>query len=236
MSAPISQHPSPNFDERGDGVPIDMLVFHYTGMESGDAALARLCDADAEVSAHYLIDEGGTICQMVDEQNRAWHAGVAYWRGETKINARSIGIELVNPGHEFGYRAFADAQMDAAITLAEDILSRHPIPARNVVGHSDVAPTRKADPGELFDWQRLAGLGIGLWPDEADVLEMQRDIVDAHLTTIGYDTSDFVMAVKAFQRHYRGERVTGRIDAGTARRVSGLAALIGGKHDVVQHR
>jgi len=226
MADNIRQHPSPNFDERGDGVRVDMLVFHYTGMESGEAALARLCDETAEVSAHYLIDEDGSICQMVEERHRAWHAGVAYWRGETKINACSVGIELVNPGHEFGYRAFTNAQMDAAIILAKEILSRHPIPARNVVGHSDVAPTRKTDPGEFFDWQRLANLGIGLWPEEANVLEMERDAVAGHLNTIGYDTDDLVMAIKAFQRHYRGERVTGRIDAGTARRISGLVGLV----------
>ena len=227
MPVTISQYPSPNFDERGEGGLVDMLVLHYTGMENRDVALARLCDEGAEVSAHYFIDEEGTILQLVDESHRAWHAGVASWRGQDNINQRSIGIEIVNPGHEFGYREFTEAQMVSVITLCQDILSRHTIPARNIVGHSDVAPKRKSDPGELFDWHRLAEEGIGLWPEEAQILEMDRDTVAGHLETIGYEINDFPKALRAFQRHYRGERVTGRIDAGTARRLSGLAGMVG---------
>jgi len=155
--------PSPNHDERGD-VAIDMLVLHYTGMASGAAALDRLCDPAAKVSAHYTIDEDGTVYAMVPEARRAWHAGVSWWGGDTNINTRSIGIELVNPGHEFGYRAFPDAQVAALTTLCHGILMRHPIPSARVLGHSDVAPARKDDPGELFPWERLAKLGIGLWP------------------------------------------------------------------------
>ncbi len=226
MSLTIVQHPSPNFDDRGDNGQIDMLVLHYTGMKTADAALTRLCDQTAKVSAHYFIDEDGAILQLVDERHRAWHAGVAVWRGQDNINQRSIGIEIVNPGHEFGYRAFTEAQMVSVIGLCQNVLSRYAIPARNIVGHSDVAPTRKTDPGELFDWQRLAIAGIGIWPEDAEILEMDKDIVACHLDAIGYDISDFSKALRAFQRHYRGQRVTGRIDAGTARRLTGLVQVL----------
>lgn len=138
-----------------------MLVMHYTGMQSGRAALERLCDEEAKVSAHYLIEEDGRIFQMVDEAHRAWHAGVSAWRGHTDINARSIGIELVNPGHEWGYRAFPKEQMESLIALSKAILERHPIPPENVVGHEHVAPERKQDPGELFDWEWMRREGIG---------------------------------------------------------------------------
>ncbi len=199
MSAPPN-FPSPNFDERPESSPIDMLVMHYTGMETAEAALDRLCDAAAKVSAHYMIDEDGTVISLVDESKRAWHAGVAYWRGETDINARSIGIELVNPGHEFGYRDFSGAQMVALEILAVDILSRHDIPARNVVGHSDVAPARKQDPGKLFDWRRLAKAGIGLWPEE--ISEGNGEGMEEMLATFGYDVTDPDAAMTAFQRHF----------------------------------
>ena len=147
--------PSPNHDDRG-GAAIDMLVLHYTGMKTAEAALERLCDPAAKVSAHYTIDEDGTVYAHVPEARRAWHAGVSFWAGATDINSRSIGIELVNPGHEFGYRDFPDAQIAALITLCHGILLRHPIPSARVLGHSDVAPARKEDPGELFPWERLA--------------------------------------------------------------------------------
>ena len=127
----------------------------------------RLCDPAAKVSAHYTIDEDGTVYAHVPEARRAWHAGVSFWAGESDINARSIGIELVNPGHEYGYRAFPEAQIAALIALCHGILARHPIPPARVLGHSDVAPARKEDPGELFPWARLAKAGIGLWPDVA---------------------------------------------------------------------
>jgi len=142
--------PSPNFGPRRGG-PVDMLILHYTGMNSAEDALARLCDPAAEVSAHYLIDQRGIIYRLVDEQCRAWHAGIACWAGETDINNRSIGIELVNPGHEFGYEPFPPRQMAALIALGQAIVERHPIPPWRVLGHSDVAPARKTDPGELFD-------------------------------------------------------------------------------------
>ena len=155
--------PSPNFDRRG-GVPVSILVLHYTGMQSGAEALARLCDSASKVSAHYVVEEDGGVYALVAEEHRAWHAGVSSWHGETRVNAASIGIEIVNPGHEFGYRPFPRVQVEAVIALCRDILSRHEIPARNVVGHSDVAPMRKEDPGELFPWAWLAAQGVGLWP------------------------------------------------------------------------
>jgi N-acetylmuramoyl-L-alanine amidase len=218
---------SPNFDERPQGMPIDMLVLHYTGMETAAAALARLTDASAKVSAHYLIDDDGTRVRLVAESNRAWHAGVSYWRGATDINARSIGIELVNPGHEFGYRAFTEPQMAALVELAGDIVRRHAIPAQNVVGHSDIAPRRKMDPGELFDWPRLARAGIGLWPADADVCDMDPDVSRDRLAAVGYETLDLFATIKAFQRHFRPARVNGRLDFETARRLLGLVAACG---------
>ena len=220
------ESPSPNYEQRPADTAVDMLVVHYTGMVSAAEALARLCDADAKVSAHYLIDEDGATHNLVAERHRAWHAGVAFWRGETNVNDRSIGIELVNPGHEFGYRQFPDVQMAAFRELATDILKRHPIPPRNVVGHSDVSPTRKTDPGEFFDWRAMAEVGIGLWPQESDHLEQDPAQLGSMLADIGYDISDFVAAVRAFQRHYRQHRVNGRIDPETARMMVGLQAII----------
>ncbi|MCW5700388.1 MAG: N-acetylmuramoyl-L-alanine amidase [Rhodospirillales bacterium] len=220
--------PSPNADDRPSHGMIDMLVLHYTGMETSAAAQERLMDPNAKVSAHYVVDEDGDIAQLVDEHQRAWHAGVSWWRGHTAINDRSIGIELVNPGHEFGYRPFPEAQMRAVIGLAGAIVRRHPIPARNVVGHSDVAPTRKMDPGELFDWSRLAAAGIGLWPGESDVCIMDPAVIQDMLARVGYDVRDWALALKAFQRHYRPMRVTGRIDFETARRLRALVDLCEG--------
>jgi N-acetylmuramoyl-L-alanine amidase len=217
--------PSPNFDGRPETVPIDMLVLHYTGMESAAAALARLCDPRSEVSVHYFVDEGGEIYRLVPERKRAWHAGISAWRGWTDINARSIGIEMVNPGHEFGYRPFPEAQMAAVMELSQDIVARHPIHARNVVGHSDVAPRRKMDPGEFFDWARLAAAGVGLWPAESETCIMDPDVTADMLAKVGYEMSDPMAALKAFQRHFRPERVTGRIDFGSARRLAGLLEM-----------
>ena len=164
MSARRIACPSPNHDARPDGARVDMLVLHYTGMRTAEEALARLCDAQAKVSAHYTIDRGGAVYVHVPEERRAWHAGVSYWAGERNVNARSIGIELVNPGHEFGYVPFTDDQIASFIDLACGIVERHAIPPRRVLGHSDVAPVRKSDPGELFPWARLAEFGIGVWP------------------------------------------------------------------------
>ena len=215
--------PSPNRDSRGD-TPIDMLVLHYTGMKSGEAALARMCDPAAKVSAHYMIDEDGAIHALVPEGMRAWHAGVSYWAGARNINACSIGIELVNPGHEFGYRAFPDAQIGALTELASGILARHAIPAWRVLGHSDVAPVRKDDPGELFPWAELAGQGIGLWPTRGD--DPGEAKVTALLARFGYDPeAPLEKTVTAFQRHFRALRVDGMADAETRALLAGLIAL-----------
>ncbi len=219
-------HPSPNFEARRADV-IDMLVLHYTGMADGASALARLCDAEAKVSAHYLIEEDGRIFTLVEESRRAWHAGASSWRGESDINSRSIGIELVNPGHEFGYRPFPPAQIAALIDLATDIIGRHPIPARNVVGHSDVAPSRKQDPGELFPWRDLAEThGIGLWPcGEATPLPPEHVIL-AGLAHVGYDIHDPKAALTAFQRHFRPWKVDGHIDEESTGRLRSLLRIL----------
>jgi N-acetylmuramoyl-L-alanine amidase len=212
-----------------------MLVLHYTGMESAEAALDRLCSPEAKVSAHYLIDEDGTVWRLVAEERRAWHAGVSCWRRRRDINGASIGIELVNPGHGPDYRPFPEPQMAALETLARDIIARHPIPPRHVLGHSDVAPQRKADPGELFDWQRLARAGIGLWPDfttlpppDAAIAELQRQLAE-----IGYDApqsgaEDAVTTamITAFQRHFRPALCDGKADTETRRRIAALAAAL----------
>jgi N-acetylmuramoyl-L-alanine amidase len=222
----VRDRPSLNYDGRTAGTPVDMLVLHYTGMPTAESALERLTDPRASVSAHYLVDEDGTIWQLVEEDHRAWHAGVSCWREWTDINSRSIGIELVNPGHEFGYRPFPERQMAALLALAGAILGRHPIPARNVVGHSDVAPRRKMDPGELFDWPRLAAAGIGLWPEESETCDLDPGGIDAMLAAVGYEVVDRFAALRAFQRHFRPARVNGRIDFETARRLRGLVDLI----------
>jgi len=179
------------------------------------------------VSAHYLIEEDGTIWRLVAEERRAWHAGVSSWRGRSDINSASIGIELHNPGHEFGYRAFPDAQMSALEELCRDILARHAIPPRHVLGHSDVAPERKQDPGELFDWQRLARAGIGLWPAPAAAAAAAE--VPGLLRLIGYDFAAAALTpvVVAFQRHFRPARCDGIADEATRQALAGLAALCG---------
>jgi N-acetylmuramoyl-L-alanine amidase len=211
--------PSPNHDLRG-GAAIDMLVLHYTGMASAEAALDRLCDAKAKVSAHYTIGEDGTVYVHVPETLRAWHAGLSFWAGTRNVNACSIGIELVNPGHEFGYRAFPHAQIASLINLCRDILARHPIPACRVLGHSDVAPARKDDPGELFPWAGLAEAGIGLWPRAS-----QAYLPAADLTAFGYDAqAPMDKVVTAFQRHFRPARVTGMWDEECGRLLAALLA------------
>jgi N-acetylmuramoyl-L-alanine amidase len=195
--------PSPNHDSR-EGQAVEILLLHYTGMKSGEEAIARLRDPAAKVSAHYVVEEDGRVFHLVPEDRRAWHAGVSTWRGRGHVNARSIGIEIVNPGHEWGYRAFPAVQLQAVMELSRGILSRHPIPARNVIGHSDVAPTRKEDPGELFDWRGLAQAGIGLWPQVESGSAV--DFFDG-LTRYGYDVTDAAAAARAFCRHFRPARI-----------------------------
>ena len=208
----IIETPSPNFDERTLG--ISMIVLHYTGMQDGQAALDRLCDPEAKVSAHYLVHEDGTIVRIVAENKRAWHAGKSRWRNIEDVNSASIGIEIVNPGHEFGYCPFPEEQIDALLPLIAEIKERHGITRGNVVGHSDIAPTRKKDPGELFPWHRLARLRLALprptknlmdpmWTDAGFLVALER---------FGYDVSDKLAAVVAFQRRYRPELIDGDID------------------------
>ena len=227
---------SPNFNERL--IPPDLIVLHYTGMRSGPEALARLCDAEAKVSSHYLVEEDGRVFRLVPEARRAWHAGLSSWRGETDINGRSIGIEIVNPGHEFGYRPFPPAQIAAVIELLTDIRTRWTIDDNRIVGHSDVAPERKEDPGELFPWKTLAQAGHGLWvePDAAPGQPLGEGeegagvfALQAGFTRLGYDcapsgTFDAHTAavVRAFQRHWRQERVDGIADGMTRARLIAL--------------
>jgi N-acetylmuramoyl-L-alanine amidase len=203
---------SPNFDERT--LPISMVVVHYTGMPDAESAIARLADAEAKVSAHYVVCEDGQILRMVNEEQRAWHAGRSYWRGISDVNSASVGIEIINPGHEFGYRPFPEEQMDAVVRLVADVVDRYAIAPSNVVGHSDVAPARKQDPGELFDWARLAKLKLALprptsrlvdplWTDSGFLLALER---------FGYDVRDASAAVTAFQRRFRPELIDGEID------------------------
>jgi len=237
----VIQRPSPNFNERvGVGVP-DILLMHYTGMQSCEAAVQRLTDPVARVSSHYTVDEDGTVYVHVDESLRGWHAGVSHWRGESDINSRSIGIEIVNPGHEFGYRAFPEAQIAAVIELSHGILSRHRIPPRNVIAHSDIAPGRKEDPGELFPWSRFAGEGIGIWVDaraaSGDSLSPgdRGDAVRAlqlDLASYGYGidpTAEFDARTRdvviAFQRHFRPSKLDGVADAQTRDLLRRLLAI-----------
>lgn len=220
---------SPNHDARPEGGRIDILVLHYTGMKTAAEAIDRLCDPAAKVSAHYVIDEDGTVWRLVEESRRAWHAGLSFWQGTCDVNAASIGIELVNPGHEWSYRAFPEAQMAALEVLCGVLLRRHPIPPDRVVGHSDVAPARKQDPGELFDWPRLARAGIGLWPDEPappppDVAKAQ-----AMLGAIGYRVpgsgvldEETRQVLIAFQRRFRPSRIDGDLDDETAARIAAM--------------
>jgi N-acetylmuramoyl-L-alanine amidase len=204
--------PSPNFDERT--LPISMIVLHYTGMQDAASAIERLSNPEAKVSAHYLIAEDGQIVRMVDEANRAWHAGRSHWRKVDDVNSASVGIEIVNPGHEWGYRPFPVAQIDALIPLMQEITLRYKITRGNVVGHSDIAPARKDDPGELFPWERLAKLRLALpsptknlmdphWTDGGFLLALER---------FGYDVTDPLAAIRAFQRRFRPATIDGIID------------------------
>lgn len=231
--------PSPNFDAR-TSLP-DIIVLHYTGMQTGEGALERLRDPEAKVSSHYMVEEDGRVFRLVPEERRAWHAGRSFWKGKTDINSASIGVEIVNPGHEFGYRPFPDAQIASVIALVADIRSRWAVDDARIVGHADVAPDRKEDPGELFPWKRLAEAGHGLWveppaaPGEplgegeegAGVFALQ-----AGLTRLGYDCAPSgkydahtAAVIRAFQRHWRQERVDGIADGETRARLIGLLRL-----------
>jgi N-acetylmuramoyl-L-alanine amidase len=231
----IEWHASPNHTERRGQAPIDMLVLHYTNMQSAQAALERLCDPAIEASAHYLVREDGHVWQMVAEHRRAWQAGLSYWRGERDINSRSIGIEIAHPGHIWGYRPFPTAQTAAVLELSQGIVTRHGIPMRNVVAHSDIAPNRKEDPGELFPWQKFAEAGVGLWPQPTDPIPPPplRSLQQA-LALYGYEVEangshdlETRNAVLAFQRHFRPERLDGVFDAACAALLADLLTQCG---------
>jgi N-acetylmuramoyl-L-alanine amidase len=230
---------SPNHGERRGGVAADMLLLHYTGMQHAQEALARLCEEGSDVSAHYVVFEDGEIVQCVPEARRAWHAGEAFWAGETDINSRSIGIEIANPGHYWGYRDFPEPQVAAVIALARDVVTRNRIRPERVLGHSDVAPARKDDPGEKFPWDRLATAGVGLWVASATigddqpltdgengdhVLALQQQLAEfgyriAATGTYDVQTKD---VVTAFQRHFRPARVDGMADGSTRQTLASL--------------
>ncbi|MEP3280392.1 MAG: N-acetylmuramoyl-L-alanine amidase [Stappiaceae bacterium] len=224
--------PSPNFGARAADVPLDMLILHYTGMPDGEAALQWLCSEKSQVSCHYFIFEDGRTVQLVAEEARAWHAGASYWKGKTDINSQSIGIEIDNPGHEHGYRAFPEAQIATVITLCKDICDRRQIVSENILAHSDVAPERKEDPGELFPWERLAGEGIGLWTSQVPLTGGrflqegdQGQPVEALQSMLGLYGFDLRVSgnfdhytktcVEAFQRHHRQVQVDGIADMST---------------------
>ncbi len=244
MAISFETRESPNHDARPAGVPVDILLLHYTGMKTAETAIERLCDPAAKVSCHWVVDEDGTILRLVDESRRAWHAGVSSWAGETDINARSIGIEIVNPGHEFGYRDFPDAQIEAVIALCRTVLARHPIPPRRVLGHSDVAPARKADPGERFPWRRLAEADIGLWVQPAAITPgralgpgrtdrtaaaLQRDLAvyGYGIEETGTYDPETRTVVTAFQRHFRPALVDGIADRSTIVTLAKLVKAVG---------
>ena len=222
----IKDVPSPNRDMRPGHMPVDVLVFHYTGMTSVSEALSRLCDPEVKVSAHYLVDEQGTIYRLVAEDKQAWHAGISCWNGKSALNENSIGIEIANPGHEYGYRAFPAVQMEAVLRLSQDILTRHAIAPKDMVGHSDIAPNRKTDPGELFDWQYLAKNGVGVWPkvgkikrphevisspgDETKDVALFQKLLNQygyHIRVDGFYGQKTEAVIRAFKRHFVQERV-----------------------------
>ena len=235
----IIEAPSPNFDTRT--APPSLVVLHYTGMPTGQEALDRLCDPEAKVSSHYLVEEDGRVFRLVAEERRAWHAGVSSWRGRRNVNGESIGIEIVNPGHEWGYRAFPDAQIESVIALVSDIRTRWDIEDRDIIGHSDIAPDRKDDPGELFPWKRLAEAGHGIWAEwppapGAPIAEGEEGAavfaLQAGLTRLGFDLPPSgrfdvatTVAVRAFQRHWRPERVDGIADGETRARLIALLRI-----------
>ncbi len=224
--------PSPNWGPRRDGRRPDLLLLHYTGMKTARGALDWLRAPESEVSSHYVVFEDGTVYQLVAEDRRAWHAGRSFWRGDTDINSASIGVEIVNPGHDGGYPAFTEAQVEAVIALCGDCVRRWDIAPERVLAHSDVAPARKADPGEKFPWERLHAAGIGHWVAPGEIRsgrylqqgESGRPIeaLQSLLALYGYQVDidgrfdeATAAAVRAFQRHFRPSRVDGIADVST---------------------
>ncbi|MEM9469094.1 MAG: N-acetylmuramoyl-L-alanine amidase [Pseudomonadota bacterium] len=225
----IISKPSPNFDER-HGVKPEFLIFHYTGMETAKTAIDRLTNQESKVSSHYTIDEDGTAYQHVDEEKRAWHAGVSAWQNVQNINSYSVGIELVNKGHEFGYHDFPSSQLDSLKELSLTIMKRHDILAENILGHSDIAPDRKQDPGERFPWQEFAKKGIGIWPSVSDEDMVKATSIDVFqaLKDFGYYAQNQQNALIAFQRHFVPEvfdqQIVGQITSLTKARIYALLA------------
>jgi N-acetylmuramoyl-L-alanine amidase len=237
---PVRIAASPNHGERIGVERPSLIILHYTGMQDAHEALARLCSPASEVSAHYMIFEDGDIAQSVPEARRAWHAGASSWAGATDINSHSIGIEIANPGHEHGYVSFPDAQIKSVIALCRDIMLRNRILPQHVLAHSDIAPTRKMDPGEKFPWQWLHDEGIGDWAQPAParahkkitptsraerIAALQHDLAryGYDIRTSGCYDDQTSAVVRAFQRHFRPISVDGIADAGTQ---AMLAALI----------
>ena len=234
--------PSPNQSDRRDGPRADILLLHYTGMQSSQAALERLCDPVAKVSSHYMVFEDGEIVQMVPETRRAHHAGVSFWAGDTDINSRSIGIEIANPGHDYGYPDYPEQQIDAVIALCRDIVVRNSIPADYVLAHSDVAPTRKQDPGEKFPWAKFYQSGVGLWVKPAPITDDAKPLKEGErsdavaalqkdLAEYGYGVPNGGLydeltkaVIAAFQRHFRTERIDGLPDTSTRETLRALLA------------
>ena len=201
-------HASPNFGLRKGGAVPDMVVVHYTAMATGNAAVARLCDPEFEVSAHYLVNVDGRIVRMVDEDKRAWHAGAGRWGDVTDINSRSIGIELANCGSV----PFAAAQIDALEALLRDITVRHAITPERIIGHSDMAPQRKIDPGPRFDWRRLAVQGLSIWPEMFELRKVDEDAFLVDLVAFGYSPETSAEArLAAFRDRFR-PRHSGPLD------------------------
>jgi len=235
-------HPSPNVEPRARGLVPTMLILHYTGLPSASKAIEVLSRPDCKVSCHYVVDTDGRITQMVAESQRAWHAGVSRWFNETDINSASIGIEIQNPGHQHGYPDFPPEQMAAVVALCRDIVSRNPISPERVLAHSDIAPARKIDPGEKFDWPDLFRQGIGFWVPPVDVAPDDRGLgpgatgvevagAQALLARYGYGVAltgcfdlELALVLRAFQLHFRPARVDGRLDAST---LATLERLVG---------
>jgi N-acetylmuramoyl-L-alanine amidase len=241
---PAALRPSPNFGPRRNGIRPSILLLHYTGVQTAAQAIDWLTTVESQVSCHYAIDENGAITQMVAEEMRAWHAGEAMWAGETDVNSASIGIEIHNPGHDFGYPDFPEVQLNAVEALSKDIIARHRIRAERVLAHSDVAPARKQDPGEKFPWSRLAVTGIGHWVEPAPVIAAEPGMgvgvagplvadVQALLARYGYgiDATGVIdgkteQVAAAFQRHFRQSRVDGCIDQSTITTLERLLAAL----------
>lgn len=249
MSGFLPDHPhadvrvSPNFGPRREGMKPDMIVLHYTGMETGDGAEAWLCNPASEVSSHYLVHEDGRIVQMVREGDRAWHAGKSSWGGQSDINSCSVGIEVVNPGHAFGYPPFPERQIDAVIALCRGIIGRHSIAAERVLAHSDVALGRKIDPGEKFPWRNLHEAGVGHWvaPSPRNGRQALRsgdagsavEELQSMLALYGYGVeitgqydAQTETTVQAFQRHFRSRCVDGVADSSTLSTLRRLIASL----------